>query len=82
MGAEVKGSFCPAPFVRDTLSERGLHLAVCFGRDRIPELGYIFPQHSMRLINLVSTHVCRSRRMLVFEKILSFMYKHIEHLTY
>ena len=44
MSAEVKGSFCPARFVRDALFEHVLHLAECFGHGRIPELGYIFPQ--------------------------------------
>ena len=31
--------------MRDTLSETILHLEDRFARERIPELGYIFPQH-------------------------------------
>ena len=67
MRAELKGSFCPAPFVRDALFEHLLHLAQCFGRESIPGLGYDFPQHGMRSISLVSIHASQSRRKLVVE---------------
>ncbi len=53
--------------MRDALSQHVLHFAECFGQERILELGYIFPQHSMRLINLVSIHLFQSPGKLVVD---------------